>query len=94
MTIDTRRCCHAGCTAEIHNSLLPANWYKSSYGFMSWVCPDHAELWTAFNQRSREYQNRYGEAHSAAIEAAEQKFQAEWEASNTQPVSPPYQPSV
>lgn len=94
MEYDTRRCCHAGCTAEIHVSLLPANWYKSAYGFMAWVCPEHAKIWRTFNQQNQEYQTRYGEAHSAAMAEAEEKFQAEWDANNVQPVAPEYQDSL
>ena len=94
LSVNSRRCCHKGCEASISVTELPADWYKCSYGFMSWACPEHAEQWRQFDQRNSEHEKRSGAAYDEAIAKFEAAWQDLYEARYPPPISPPSQPSV
>ena len=89
-----RECCDRDCPASIDAALLPANWYRVSWGFMCWACPEHAEKWKQFDQKNREYEKAYGEAYSEAFGKWESAWEAEYEKASPMPVPPPSQPSI
>jgi hypothetical protein len=92
--LSARRCCQAGCTATIDIASLPSDWYKSSWGFMSWACPEHAVQWRDFNVKNREYEQRHGEAYSEAMSKFEEEWERDYESKFPRPEPPSSQASI
>ena len=93
-SLSMRRCCQAGCSATIDIADLPSDWYKSSWGFMSWACPIHAAQWRDFNAKYREYERRHGEAFSEAMSKFEEEWEQKYESEFPRPEPPQSQASV
>ena len=82
-------CCHDGCDAICDRDAERFQaWYKTDYGFMCWVCPDHRSAWRRFDDEMREYQKQYSAELEAAMSALEKRWDAQYRAGRPSPVRP------